>query len=233
MREITKNMPLVEFQDIYKIYVMGDTEVRALDGVSFSIYNGEFVAIIGASGSGKSTLLHMCAGIDRPNSGSIVIRGNNITEMSASELSSFRGKYIGMVYQKHNLIEQMTAMENILVPAIMCDRSEFSYTETLKKLLKSLNLTNRVHHLPSELSGGQQQRVSIARALINNPEIIFADEPTGNLDRANADEVLKLLIETKNMLGQTLMMVTHDMSIAEKADRILVMDNGVLTPYKK
>ena len=115
----------------------------------------------------------------------------------------------------------------------MCDRSEFSYTETLKKLLKSLNLTNRVHHLPSELSGGQQQRVSIARALINNPEIIFADEPTGNLDRANADEVLKLLIETKNMLGQTLMMVTHDMSIAEKADRILVMDNGVLTPYKK
>lgn len=223
----------LEVRDVIKQYKQYDEVVTAVNCVSFRVYEGEFVAIIGASGSGKSTLLHMCAGIDRPNSGSIVIRGNNITEMSASELSSFRGKYIGMVYQKHNLIEQMTAMENILVPAIMCDRSEFSYTETLKKLLKSLNLTNRVHHLPSELSGGQQQRVSIARALINNPEIIFADEPTGNLDRANADEVLKLLIETKNMLGQTLMMVTHDMSIAEKADRILVMDNGVLTPYKK
>lgn len=224
---------ILEVRDVIKQYRQYDETVTAVNCVSFRVYEGEFVAIIGASGSGKSTLLHMCAGIDRPNSGEIIIRGNKITDMNASELSRFRGKYIGMVYQKHNLIEQMTAMENILVPAIMCDRPEFSYTETLKKLLSSLKLTDRAHHLPSELSGGQQQRVSIARALINHPEIIFADEPTGNLDRANADEVLKLLIETKNMIGQTLLMVTHDMSIAEQADRILVMDNGVLRPYKK
>lgn len=224
---------ILEVRDVIKQYRQYDETVTAVNCVSFRVYEGEFVAIIGASGSGKSTLLHMCAGIDRPNSGEIIIRGNKITDMNASELSRFRGKYIGMVYQKHNLIEQMTAMENILVPAIMCDRPEFSYTETLKKLLSSLKLTDRAHHLPSELSGGQQQRVSIARALINHPEIIFADEPTGNLDRANADEVLKLLIETKNMIGQTLLMVTHDMSIAEQADRILVMDNGVLRPYNK
>ncbi len=223
---------ILEVTDVIKQYSQYDEVVTAVNRATFKVFRGEFVAIIGASGSGKSTLLHMCAGLDRPNSGSIRIRGKNITDMGADELSAFRGKYIGMVYQKHNLIEQMTAMENILVPAIMCDRSEFSYTENLKKLLTSLNLSDRVHHLPSELSGGQQQRVSIARALINSPEIVFADEPTGNLDRANADEVLDLLLKTKQLLGQTLVMVTHDMSIAERADRIFIMENGVLTPKK-
>jgi putative ABC transport system ATP-binding protein len=152
--------------------------------------------------------------------------------MSADELAVFRGESIGMIYQKHNLIEQMTALENILVPTLMCNKEDVSYQENLKKLIVSLRIADRIHHLPSELSGGQQQRVSIARALINLPSIVFADEPTGNLDRDNADEVLDLLLETKKMLGQTLVMVTHDMSIAEKADRIFKMEDGYLTPYR-
>ena len=152
--------------------------------------------------------------------------------MSSDELAKFRGKYMGMVFQSHNLIPQFTAMENILVPAMMYDRPSYSYEEHFKKLVKSLDIEDRLHHLPSELSGGQQQRVAIARALINMPQIVFADEPTGNLDRANADEVLELLLKTKKMLTQTLIMVTHDIKIAEKADRILVVENGILAPYK-
>ena len=196
------------------------------------MFEGEFVAIIGSSGSGKSTLLHLCAGLDRPNSGRISIRGNDITRMSPDALGEFRGKNIGMVFQNHNLIPQFTALENILIPTLMCNRPEFSYEENLKKLITTLDIADRLHHLPSELSGGQQQRVAIARALINLPQIVFADEPTGNLDRANADEVLRLLIETKEMLGQTLIMVTHDMEIARQADRVFKMDNGFLTPWR-
>ena len=139
---------------------------------------------------------------------------------------------MGMIFQNHNLIPQFTALENILVPALMLNKKEFAYEETLKKLVETLDIADRLHHLPSELSGGQQQRVAIARALINMPLIIFADEPTGNLDRANADEVLELLLKTQKVMGQTLIMVTHDMSIAAKADRIFKMDNGVLEPYK-
>ena len=223
---------ILEVVDLIRQYKQYDEVITAVNRVNFKVFEGEFVAIIGTSGSGKSTLLHLLAGLDRPNNGSIYIRSRDITRMSADELAAFRGESIGMIYQKHNLIEQMTALENILVPTLMCNKEDVSYQENLKKLIVSLRIADRIHHLPSELSGGQQQRVSIARALINLPTIVFADEPTGNLDRDNADEVLDLLLETKKMLGQTLVMVTHDMSIAEKADRIFKMEDGCLTPYR-
>lgn len=224
---------ILETENVIKQYKQYDETVTAVNRVSVKVRDGEFVSVIGASGSGKSTFLHLCAGLLSPNSGRIVIRGQDITKMSAAELSRFRGAYIGMIFQKHNLIPQLTALENILVPTVMCGRTEFSYEEHLKKLIESLGLGERLHHLPSELSGGQQQRVAVARALINRPQILFADEPTGNLDRANADEVLKLLLQTRQMMRQTLVLVTHDMSIAEQADRIYKMDNGELMPYKK
>lgn len=223
---------ILETTDVIKQYHQFDSVVTAVQRASIRVYEGEFVAIIGSSGSGKSTLLHLCAGLDRPNSGSICIRGQDITKMAPDELGAFRGKNIGMVFQNHNLIPQFTALENILIPTLMCNRPEFSYEENLKKLIATLDIADRLHHLPSELSGGQQQRVAIARALINQPQLVFADEPTGNLDRANADEVLKLLLEAKAALGQTLIMVTHDMSIAAHADRVLRMDNGMVQPYR-
>ena len=223
---------ILEARDVIKQYRQYDTVVTAVNRVSFDVYEGEFVAIIGASGSGKSTLLHICAGLDRPNSGRVTVRGNDITSMPADELAEFRGNYIGMIFQSHNLIAQFTALENILIPTLMCNKPDFSYEEHLKKLVATLGIGDRLHHLPSELSGGQQQRVAIARALINRPQVVFADEPTGNLDRKNADEVLELLLRTKEVLGQTLIMVTHDMSIAERADRILSMEDGCLEPYR-
>ncbi len=223
---------ILETENVIKQYKQYDTTVTAVDRANLTVYDGEFVSIIGSSGSGKSTLLHICAGLDKPNAGNIRIRGRDITDMGPDELADFRGKYIGMVFQSHNLIPQFTAMENILIPTMMCNRPENSYQENFKKLVTSLDIADRLHHLPSELSGGQQQRVAIARALINLPQIVFADEPTGNLDRANADEVLELLLKTKELLTQTLIIVTHDMKIAERADRILKMDNGVLTPYR-
>lgn len=223
---------ILETENVIKQYKQYDETVTAVDRVSLKVYEGEFVAIIGSSGSGKSTFLHLCAGLDRPDAGRIKIRGADITAMSPDELADFRGNYIGMVFQSHNLIPQFTAMENILVPTVMCGKKKLSYEENFKKLVSSLDLENRLHHLPSELSGGQQQRVAIARALINLPQIVFADEPTGNLDRANADEVLELLLKTKEMLTQTLIIVTHDMKIAGRADRIMKMDNGRLTPLK-
>ena len=223
---------ILEARDVIKQYRQYDTVVTAVNRVSFDVYEGEFVAIIGASGSGKSTLLHICAGLDRPNSGRVTVRGNDITSMPADELAEFRGNYIGMIFQNHNLIAQFTALENILIPTLMCNKPDFSYEEHLKKLVATLGIGDRLHHPPSELSGGQQQRVAIARALINRPQVVFADEPTGNLDRKNADEVLELLLRTKEVLGQTLIMVTHDMSIAERADRILSMEDGCLEPYR-
>ena len=224
---------VLEVTDVIKQYKQYDTTVTAVNRASFSVYEGEFIAIIGSSGSGKSTLLHLCAGLDKPNAGNIKIRGTDITKLSPDELSLYRGKHMGMIFQNHNLIPQFTALENILVPTVMVNKHEFAYEETLKKLVETLDIENRLHHLPSELSGGQQQRVAIARALINMPLILFADEPTGNLDRANADEVLSLLLKTQKVMGQTLIMVTHDMSIAMQADRVFKMENGILSPFRK
>ncbi len=225
-------MPILEAIDIIKQYKQYDTVVNAVNRASFKAEDGEFVAIIGASGSGKSTLLHICAGLDKPNYGTVKIRGTDITKLNPDQLGRFRGQFTGMVFQKHNLIPQLTALENILIPTIMCDRPAFSYEEHIKKLIKTLRLEDRLHHLPSELSGGQQQRVAIARAMINRPQVLFCDEPTGNLDRKNADEVLELLLDTKAVIGQTLIMVTHDMSIADRADKIYMMDDGQLYLFK-
>jgi putative ABC transport system ATP-binding protein len=223
---------MLKTQDLIKQFRQYDSVVTAVDRVNFEVYEGEFVAVMGESGSGKSTLLHLMAGLERPNSGRIFIRGNEITAMSPDDLAVFRGNFIGMVFQSHNLIPQFTALENILIPTLMCRKEGYTYEEHLKKLVATLRIADRLHHLPSELSGGQQQRVAIARALINRPQIVFADEPTGNLDRANADEVLELLLRTKETLGQTLVVVTHDPSISERADRIFVMRDGKLEPKR-
>ena len=224
-----KSKYILQTESVIKQYKQYDETITAVNRVDIKIEEGEFVAIIGTSGSGKSTFLHCCAGLDKVDAGHIYIRGEDITKMSHDELGRFRGANMGFVFQRHNLIPQFTALENILIPTLMCNKPDGSYEETLRRVVKSLNIEDRLHHLPSELSGGQQQRVAIARALINMPQILFADEPTGNLDRNNADEVLDLLIKTRDQIGQTLVMVTHDLKIAERADRIFRMDNGVLS----
>lgn len=220
---------MLQTESVIKTYRQYDSVITAVNRVSIKVEKGEFIAIIGTSGSGKSTFLHICAGLDKANAGHVIIDGTDITKLSPDQLGKFRGEKMGFIYQRHNLIPQFTALENILLPTVMCNKPDMSYQESLRKLVESLNLTERLHHLPSELSGGQAQRVAIARALINNPQILFADEPTGNLDRANADEVLDLLFKIRNDLGQTLVMVTHDLAIADQADRIFRMENGHLT----
>ncbi len=223
---------MLQTESVIKQYKQYDSVITAVNRVSIKVEPGEFVAIIGTSGSGKSTFLHICAGLDSADAGRVLIRGQDITKMKSDELSRFRGINMGFVFQRHNLIPQFTALENILIPTMMCNKPDLSYQETLRRLVETLQLTERLSHLPSELSGGQQQRVAIARALINMPDILFADEPTGNLDRDNADEVLRLLLKTREDMGQTLIMVTHDLSIAEHADRIFKMDNGVLSLHR-
>ena len=220
---------MLQTESLIKTYKQSDTVITAVNRVNIKVEKGEFVAIIGTSGSGKSTFLHICAGLDRPKAGNVYIDGEDITKMNADQLGRFRGEKMGFIYQRHNLVPQFTALENILLPTVMCNKPDMSYQESLRKLVDSLNLGDRLHHLPSELSGGQAQRVAIARALINDPQILFADEPTGNLDRANADEVLDLLFRIREELGQTLVMVTHDLSIADKADRIFRMENGCMS----
>ncbi len=226
-------MLILQAESVIKQYRQYDEVIYAVNRASLKVEDGEFIAIMGASGSGKSTFLHVMAGLIRPDYGHVKIRGNDITEMSQDELNRFRGQFIGMVFQKHNLIPQLTALENIMIPTVMCNKEEFHFEEHLKKLITTLKIADRLNHLPSELSGGQQQRVAIARAMINRPQVLFADEPTGNLDRANADEVLELLLKTREVIGQTIVMVTHDISIAEKADKIYLMDNGGIELYKE
>lgn len=221
-------MPILETYNVIRQYKQYDRVVTAVDRASVSIEDGEFVAIVGASGSGKSTFINLCAGLDTPNSGNIFIQGHDITKMKVDELCSFRGKYIGFIFQSCRLVPYLTALENITLPLSAADRSFDKYQERLKLLISSLGLSERLHHLPSELSGGQQQKVAIARALIHYPQILFADEPTGNLDKASANDVLELLLSLRAELHQTLIIVTHDPDIAARADRIFRMDNGRL-----
>lgn len=221
-------MPILSTKDVIKQYKQYDHTVTAVNKVSVDIEDGEFAAIIGTSGSGKSTFINLCAGLDRPNSGTITVRGQEITSMTPDEVCEFRGKSIGFVFQSCRLVPYLTAIENILLPLTAADRSYDKYKERLKLLIDTLGLGDRLHHLPSELSGGQQQKVAIARALIHYPQILFADEPTGNLDRDSADDVLRLMLTLREELKQTLIIVTHDQSIAEKADRRLKMVKGEL-----
>ncbi len=221
-------MPILEATDLIKQFSCAGNVITALNRVSFSVKEGEFAAITGASGSGKSTLINICAGLDIPNAGSVMLGGKMITRMEGDALTQYRGKTVGFVFQSHKLVPYLTAYENIMLPLNAANLEEEKHTERFRILVDSLGIRDRLSHLPSELSGGQQQRVSIARALIHYPRILFADEPTGNLDRRNADEVISLMIELKDTLKQTMVVVTHDRKTAERADSIYVMENGIL-----
>ncbi|MBO5218185.1 MAG: ABC transporter ATP-binding protein [Clostridia bacterium] len=213
-------------QALTKTYFQGDTHIKAVDAVYLTVKRGEFVSIIGPSGSGKSTLLHMMAGLDEPTSGQVYVAGNDIYSMDDDEFSEFRSKRIGFIFQSFNLLPVLTAKENILLPQKIVGKTHYPYY--FDELCEMLDIKDRLNHLPSELSGGQQQRVACARALINKPDILFADEPTGNLDPASAKEMIDLLLRTQKELGQTLVMVTHDHSIAAMADRVIKMEGGTL-----
>lgn len=225
LRKTRRNaMAVLEVKELTKKYGEGESEVIALDHVSFSVERGEFVAIIGASGSGKSTLMNMIGGIDYPTSGSIIIDGNEIQAMSEDELAIFRRRNLGIVYQFYNLIPTLTAEENIALPWKLDGRKENK--ERLSEIVNMLGLENRAKHLPGQMSGGQQQRVSIGRALINEPAFILADEPTGNLDSKTSREILDILKFTNQKYKQTILLVTHDEKIALQANRIITIGDG-------
>lgn len=217
-------MEILKVENLTKIYGNGTTKVVALDNVSFSICKGEFVAIVGASGSGKSTLLHLIGGVDRPTSGKVYIDGKDIYSLDDDKLAIFRRRQIGLIYQFYNLIPILNVEENITLPLDL-DNKKIN-DNYLNKLIKLLGLENRKHHLPNELSGGQQQRTSIGRALVTNPTIILADEPTGNLDSKSSDEIVELLKKSNKEYKQTIIMITHNMEIAKCADRILKIEDG-------
>lgn len=217
-------MSLLVLENVSKSYKQGDTKVKALDNVSFSVDKGEFIAIIGASGSGKSTLLHVIGGVDTVSGGVIRLDNTNLGELSEESLTIFRRRQIGLIYQFYNLIPLLDVKENIILP-LELDNQNVDETY-LEGLLKSLELENRVNHLPNQLSGGQQQRVSIARALMNRPTLILADEPTGNLDKNTSKEIIKILRDTNEMTQQTILMVTHDETIASQAKRIIEVEDG-------
>jgi len=217
-------MKILEVRNLTKKYGKGDAEVVALNNVNFQVEKGEFVAIVGASGSGKSTLMHLLGGVDRPDVGSVFVDGHNIYDLNESELTIFRRRNIGIVYQFYNLIPTLTAEENIQLPCLLDNRKVDE--ARLKEILDTIALTDRKNHLPSELSGGQQQRVSIGRSLINDPALILADEPTGNLDSQSSQEVMDLLKLANKQYNQTLIVITHDEKIALQADRIITIGDG-------
>ncbi len=222
-------MDLLEVKSISKTYGSGDTAVHALRKVSFTVPKGEYVAIVGESGSGKSTLLNMIGALDTPSSGKVMIDGKDIFSMKDSALTVFRRRNIGFIFQAFNLIPELTVEQNIVFPVLLdYQKPNRRY---LEELLDVLNLTERRHHLPSQLSGGQQQRVAIGRALMTRPSLILADEPTGNLDSQNSSEVIALLKETSKKYEQTIIMITHNRSIAQSADRVLSVSDGVLTDF--
>ncbi len=217
-------MKILEVKNLVKTYGKGENKVRAVDDISFSVDEGEFVAIVGASGSGKSTLLHLLGGVDRPTSGKVFIDGKDIYELSDDALAIFRRRQVGIIYQFYNLIPILNVIENITLPR---DLDGKTVTKNhLSELLKTLGLENRTSHLPNQLSGGQQQRVSIGRALINNPALILADEPTGNLDSKAGDEIVSLLKLSNKKYHQTIIIITHDLEIASQADRIITFEDG-------
>lgn len=217
-------MDILRIEHLSKIYGKGDTEVRALDDVSFTVPKGQFVAIIGPSGSGKSTLLHILGGVDTPTDGHVYVDGTDITILDETALAIFRRRQIGLIYQFYNLIPILTVEENMTLPLLLddkkVDRAHFD------SLVQVLGLQHRLGHLPSELSGGQQQRVSIGRALMNNPAILLADEPTGNLDSKNSKEIVELLRQFNKALNQTVIIITHDERIALDADRVIAVEDG-------
>ncbi|MEY8328952.1 ABC transporter ATP-binding protein [Lachnospiraceae bacterium 48-33] len=217
-------MEFLEVQDLYKVYGRDENQVTALNHVSLTIEKGDFTAIIGSSGSGKSTLLHAIAGVDMPTSGKIFLEGQDIYAQNNEKLAIFRRRQVGLIYQFHNLIPTLNVVENITLPILM-DRRKVN-KERLNDLLELLGLQNRKTHLPNQLSGGQQQRVAIGRALMNAPSVMLADEPTGALDSRNGQEIIRLLKESHEIYQQTLIIVTHDETIALQADRIITISDG-------
>ena len=220
-------MEILRVENLTKVYGKGEDEVRALDGVSFSVEKGEFVAVIGPSGSGKSTLLHILGGVDRPTSGRVLMDGKDVYAQNEEQLAIFRRRQVGLIYQFYNLIPVLNVTENITLPVLM-DGQKVN-RDRLKELITTLKLDGRENHLPNQLSGGQQQRVSIGRALMNAPAVVLADEPTGNLDSKNSKEIVDLLKISNEKYGQTLIVITHDESIALQADRIISIDDGKIT----
>ena len=220
-------MEILRVENLTKVYGTGENEVRALDGVSFSVEKGEFVAVIGPSGSGKSTLLHILGGVDRPTGGKVFMDGKDVYAQNEEQLAIFRRRQVGLIYQFYNLIPVLNVTENITLPVLM-DGQKVNQNR-LAELMATLNLTGRENHLPNQLSGGQQQRVSIGRALMNAPAVVLADEPTGNLDSKSSREIVELLKVSNEKYGQTLIVITHDESIALQADRILSIEDGKIT----
>ena len=217
-------MEILKVKNLTKIYGKGESQVRAVDNISFSVQKGEFVAIVGSSGSGKSTLLHLMGGVDRPTSGKVYIDGKDIYQLDNDNLAIFRRRQIGLIYQFYNLIPILNVEENITLPCDLDDKKVSE--EKLNDLLKTLGLEKRRKHLPNELSGGQQQRVSIGRAIINSPAIMLADEPTGNLDSKASEEIISLLRVSNKKYNQTVIVITHDEKIALEADRIITIEDG-------
>ncbi len=217
-------MEILKVEHLKKNYGKGNTLVKALDDVSFSVEKGEFVAVVGASGSGKSTLLHLLGGVDKPTSGKIIIDGEDIYNLNETNLAIFRRRQVGLIYQFYNLIPILNVKENMTLPILLDGKTP---DETyLKELIETLGLSNRVNHLPNELSGGQQQRVSIGRALMNRPALLLADEPTGNLDSKASKDIIELLKLSNKKYKQTIIMITHDHDLALNADRIITIDDG-------
>ncbi len=220
-------MEILRVENLTKVYGKGENEVRALDGVSFSVNKGEFVAIIGPSGSGKSTLLHILGGVDRPTSGKVLMDGKDVYALNEEHLAIFRRRQVGLVYQFYNLIPVLNVTENMTLPVLMDGQTVNE--SRLEELLTILKLKGRENHLPNQLSGGQQQRVSIGRALMNAPAVVLADEPTGNLDSKNSQEIVELLKVSNQKYHQTLIVITHDENIALQADRIIAIEDGKIT----
>ena len=215
---------ILKVENLTKVYGNGENKVVAVDNVSFSVKRGEFVAIVGSSGSGKSTILHLIGGVDRPTSGKVYIEGKDVYSLNEENLAIFRRRQVGLIYQFYNLIPILNVVENITLP---CDLDGKKVEKTrVDEILKVLGLENRKNNLPNELSGGQQQRVSIGRALINNPAIILADEPTGNLDSKSSDEIVELLKVSNKKYNQTIIMITHNLEIAKIADRVIKIEDG-------
>ena len=215
-------MEILKVENLTKVYGKGENEVRALNGVSFSVEKGDFVAIIGPSGSGKSTLLHTLGGVDRPTGGKVLVNGQDVYSRSDEQIAVFRRREVGLIYQFYNLIPVLNVEENMSLPVLLDGRN----VNRLRELIRELDLVGREKHLPNQLSGGQQQRVSIGRALMNSPSIVLADEPTGNLDSKNSHEIVELLKRMNREYNQTLIMITHDESIALQARRIIAIEDG-------
>lgn len=214
----------MKVENLTKVYGKGENEVRALNGVSFSVEKGDFVAIIGPSGSGKSTLLHTLGGVDRPTGGKVLVNGQDVYSRSDEQIAVFRRREVGLIYQFYNLIPVLNVEENMSLPVLLDGRNV--NRDRLRELIRELDLVGREKHLPNQLSGGQQQRVSIGRALMNSPSIVLADEPTGNLDSKNSHEIVELLKRMNREYNQTLIMITHDESIALQARRIIAIEDG-------